>query len=92
MRTLLVTAATAALLATSAMSFAATQQASGTVKVFDSKAMTLTLADGDIYNLPKNFKDPGLKVGEKVSVLWDKNGNAGNSNQQRDAVSVTVVK
>lgn len=86
MRTLLVTAATAALLATSSLSFAATQQASGTVKVFDSKAMTLTLADGDIYNLPKNFKDPGLKAGEHVKISWEMSGS------KRVAEKVTVTK
>lgn len=64
----------------------------GTVKAFDVKAHMLTLEDGTIYTLPGAFKDPGLKIGEKVSLLWDKNSNAGNSNQTRDVVSVTIVK
>ena len=48
--------------------------------------MTLTLADGNEYMLPKTFKDPGLKAGEKVSVAWDmKNGS-------KIAENVTIAK
>ena len=71
MRKLLVPAAAAAILATSAVAFAATQHTTGTIKTYDSKAMTLTLANGAAYMLPKTFKDPGLKAGEKVSIAWD---------------------
>ena len=67
-------------------SFAMADQATGTVKAFDAKAMTLTLDNGVVYHLPKTFKDPGLKAGEKVSVAWAmKKG-------QYDASSVTVEK
>lgn len=52
----------------------ADQTASGMVKAFDLKAHTLTLADGKIYQLPADFKDPGLKIGEKVTVHWKQNG------------------
>jgi ABC-type amino acid transport substrate-binding protein len=86
MRTLLVPAAFAALLATSAIALAATSQASGTVKAFDAKAMTLILADGDAYVLPRTFKDPGLKAGEHVSINWQMKGD------QRAADSVTILK
>ena len=86
MRTLLVPAAIAALLATSAMSFAAVQHASGTVKAFDGKAMTLTLASGDTFMLPKTFKDPGLKAGEHVSINWEMKG------AKKTADSVTIAK
>ncbi|MET0436417.1 MAG: DUF1344 domain-containing protein [Devosia sp.] len=54
----------------------ADQSISGTVKAFDLKAHTLTLADGKIYQLPATFKDPGLKAGEKVTVHWKMNGSA----------------
>ena len=75
MRKLLVPAAAAALLATSALTFAATQQHStGTVKAYDAKAQSLTLADGSVYMLPKTFHDPGLKAGEKVSIDWEMKG------------------
>lgn len=60
------------------------QSTSGTVKAFDLKAHTLTLADGKIYQLPATFKDPGLKAGEKVTVHWKMNGTA------YDATSVII--
>ncbi len=48
--------------------------------------MSITLADGKTYLLPKGFKDPGLKVGEKVDVSWVKIGG------KVEATAVTVVK
>lgn len=87
MRKLLVPAAAAALLATSALSFAVTQQhATGTVKAYDAKAQTLTLADGSVYMLPKTFKNPGLKAGEKVSINWEMKGSSKTADQ------VTIAK
>lgn len=74
MRKLLAPVAAAALLATSALAFAAPQHTDGTIKSYDSKSMSLTLADGTNFVLPKHFKDPGLKAGEKVSVMWDMSG------------------
>ncbi|MGV3575504.1 MAG: DUF1344 domain-containing protein [Devosia sp.] len=62
----------------------ADQSISGTVKAFDLKAHTLTLADGKIYQLPATFKDPGLKSGEKVTVHWKMNGTA------YEATNVTI--
>lgn len=73
MRTLLIPAAVAAVLATSSLGFAAAHT-TGTVKSYDAKAMTLTLQDGSTYVLQKGFKDPGLKSGEKVRVSWDMKG------------------
>jgi len=82
MRKLLVPAAAAALLATSVLSFAATEQHStGTVKAYDAKAQSLTLADGTVYMLPKTFKDPGLKAGEKVSINWQMTGSTKTADQ-----------
>lgn len=87
MRTLLIPAAAAAILATSAFAFAdPAQHATGTIKTFDGKAMTLTLADGSTYMLPKTFKDPGLKAGERVSVSWNKDG------AKKLADQVTIMK
>jgi len=86
MRTLLVPAAIAAILGTSSLSFAAVQHASGTVKAYDSKAMTLTLANGDTYMLPRTFKDPGLKAGERVSINWEMAG------KHKTAEAVTIIK
>ena len=86
MRKLLVPAVAAAILASSAVAFAATHNTTGTVKSFDSKAMTLTLANGTQYMLPKTFKDPGLKAGEKVTIAWDTKGGS------KIAEQVTIVK
>lgn len=81
-------AAFAATTAAPAVKPAATSQAdqsiSGTVKAFDLKAHTLTLADGKTYQLPASFKDPGLKAGEKVTVHWKMNGTA------YEATNVTI--
>ncbi|HHZ10393.1 MAG TPA: DUF1344 domain-containing protein [Rhizobiales bacterium] len=84
MRAILIPAALAAVLSTTALTFAATQHTAGTVKVYDSKAMTLTLADGSTFMLPKNFKDPGLKAGEKVSIDWEQKDG------QKQADTVTI--
>jgi hypothetical protein len=86
MRKLLVPAVAAAILATSAVAFAATKNTTGTVKSFDSKGMTLTLANGTEYMLPLGFKDPGLKAGEKVTVAWDTKGG------NKIAEKVTITK
>lgn len=86
MRKLVVPAAAAAILATSALAFAAAQHTDGTIKTFDSKAMSLTLADGTSFMLPKHFKNPGLKAGEKVSVMWDMSG------KNKVAETVKLVK
>ncbi|MBX3530432.1 MAG: DUF1344 domain-containing protein [Rhizobiaceae bacterium] len=85
MRTLLIPAAIAALVAATPIAFAA-QSASGTVKAFDSKAMTLTLNDNQTYMLPNGFKDPGLKPGTKVNISWDQSGT------HRQAEQVTITK
>ena len=53
MRKLLVPAAAAALLATSAISFAAAQHATGTIKTYDAKAQTLTLATARSTRCPR---------------------------------------
>jgi hypothetical protein len=86
MRKLLVPAAAAAVLATSALAFAAAQHTDGTIKTVDMKMSSLTLADGTAFVLPKKFKDPGLKAGEKVSVMWDMSG------KDKVAESVKIMK
>ncbi len=58
----------------------------GGIKSLDMKTNTITLADGTAYMLPKGFKDPGLKVGEKVAVVWDLKGNV------HEASAVSIVK
>lgn len=85
MRTLLVSTVFAALVATAPLAFAA-ETAAGAVKALDLKANTVTLANGTTYMLPKNFKDPGLKVGEKVQIAWAM------QNGKHAATQVKIVK
>jgi len=85
MRGFVFPAVIAAVLATSPFAFAA-ETATGAVKTFDAKTHMLTLQDGITYNLPLMFKDPGLKAGTKVSVVWEmKDG-------KRVADAVTIQK
>ena len=69
--------------AVSAMASAPMSVAS-TVKAFDLKTHSLTLANGISYTLPATFKDPGIKVGERVTVKYQANGKA------YDATAVTI--
>ena len=85
MRTYLIPSVIAATLALTPVAFAAAQHANGTVKAYDAKAMTLTLADGSVYMLPKSFKNPGLKAGEKVDITWQMHGK----NRTADSVAIT---
>ena len=57
-------------------SAATAMSASSTVKSFDLKTHRLTLTNGITYDLPATFKDPGLKIGEKVTVQYTVNGAA----------------
>lgn len=86
MRALLVPITAAAILASSFGAFAADTMTSGKIKAFDLKANTLTLNNGTVYTLPTGFKNPGLKVGEKVNVAW----NMMNSKHVVD--KVTIIK
>lgn len=86
MRMYLIPAAVAASLSFASLALAAPQHVTGTVKSYDAKAMTLTLADGSVYSLPRTFKNPGLKAGEKVAIAWDMTGKS------RTAESVQIVK
>ena len=73
MRVLLSNLAIVSILATPALALAA-QSATGTVKEYNKASMSLTLADGTIYQLPKGFHDPGLKAGEKGAISFDMSG------------------
>lgn len=58
----------------------------GVIKSIDTKAHSVTLADGTSYMLPATVKDSSLKTGEKISIAWILKGSA------RDAEKVTMVK
>jgi len=83
MRTLL---AATAIISTLAAGTAFAANTTGTVKTYDMTAMALGLQDGSTYVLPKNFKDPGIKVGEKVKVVWQEMNGA------KHAETVTIEK
>lgn len=84
MRIQLLSIATVAIIAASGAMAATTT--TGTIKSMDMAKHSITLADGTTYTLPKAFKDPGLKVGEKVAVMWDKKGAL------NEASEVTMAK
>ena len=73
MKRFLVPAAVAAAVFSSGMALASTST-TGTIEKFDLKAHQLILTGGVAYELPSDFKDPGLKVGEKVTLAWDQSG------------------
>jgi hypothetical protein len=85
MRSKLVPAVLALSLAMGGAAFASTTT-QGTVKAIDMTAHTLTLDNGTVYQLPAGFSNPSLKVGEKVSVVWDMKGST------HEATAVTIVK
>lgn len=86
MRNVLFPAAAAALIVSSFAAVAATDtMTSGAVKSFDLAKHVLVLDNGISYALPATFKDPGLKVGGKVTVGWMMKGNV----HQADKVSIT---
>ncbi|MDB5523546.1 MAG: hypothetical protein JWM58_1309 [Rhizobium sp.] len=65
--------------------FAASMSMTGTVKTYET-GKSLTLANGDTFTLASNFKDPGIKGGEKVKVAYQKTG------KKLQAEMVTIVK
>jgi Cu/Ag efflux protein CusF len=85
MRAILVPAAIAATLALAPVAFAA-QTATGTIKTIDATGHKLTMSDGTVYMLPKDFKTSSLKPGEKVTVTFDTKG------ANHEASSVTPAK
>lgn len=86
MRKLVVSAAAAIILASGSIAFAAVHHTTGSIKLFNTATKSLVLQDGSTFQLAKAFKDPGLKVGEKVTVTWDMSG------ANKIAESVAIVK
>ncbi|WP_172293923.1 DUF1344 domain-containing protein [Pseudoruegeria sp. HB172150] len=84
MRKFLMPAIVAASVVMSGAAFATTTTV-GTIKSLDMAKRSLTLENGISYTLPPNFQDPGLKVGERVSVVWDMNEHA------HEATSVKIA-
>lgn len=65
-----------AVMSVASASFAAGMVATGTIKALDAKALTVTMVDGSIYTLPKDFKITAFKVGEKVTLTYEAKGTA----------------
>lgn len=86
MRAFMLPAAIILSLGSASLAMAAPTTTDGVIKSLDMKTQTITLADGTAYMLPKGFKDPGLKVGEKVAVVWDLKGKI------HEASAVSIVK
>ncbi len=85
MRKFVFPVAAATLIATSFGAMAATDtMTTGMIKSFDLAKHVLILDSGVSYALPAAFKDPGLKVGEKVTVAWVMNGKT----YQADTVTI----
>lgn len=87
MRAYLVPLALAASIAAAPMAFAgAAQTTTGSIKSYDAKAHSITLADGTVYMLPSKAKGYQFKAGDKVQVSWILKGD------KHDATHVKVVK
>ena len=66
--------------------YAASLTMTGTVKSISVGHKQLKLSNGDTFVLPANFKDDGIKAGEKVKVSYQKSG------KNLEAEMVTIVK
>ncbi len=85
MRSFILPAALILSVASGSFAFASTTT-EGVIKAIDMKTNQITLADGTVYMLPLGFKDASIKVGEKVSIVWDLKGKV------NEAATVTAVK
>lgn len=68
MRKVLLPLASAVLFASASVAFAA--DASGTIKSIDKSNMSLTLDNGNTYELPSSVDLSNLKEGQKVSLTY----------------------
>lgn len=75
-KTIFSTITLVAALATAGAAMASPTVTMGTIKSLDAKALTVTLADGTVYQLPKGFKADTFKPGEKVKITWELKGKA----------------
>jgi hypothetical protein len=71
MKKLMIAASAAALLAASSFAVLAAE-ADGAVASIDAAAGTVTLNDGNTYQLPSGFDAASLQAGTKVHITYDK--------------------
>ncbi len=72
MKKLLIAAGAAALLSVSSLA-ALADEAQGSIMSVDPTAMTVTLDDGNTYQLPASVDAASLQVGQKVTIEYSKN-------------------
>jgi len=64
---------------------AAETRTTGTIRSLDTRAMTITLQNGTVYDLPAGIAIADFRVGEKVTVTWDTIG------ARHEATAVTAA-
>ncbi len=84
MKKLVIAAGAAVLLAMSSLA-ALADEASGSITDIDDSAMTVTLDDGNTYQLPADVDSTAFEVGDKVTVEYTKDADG---NLVASAVSV----
>ena len=72
MKKLMIAAGAAGLLAASSLA-ALADEAEGAIMSVDPTAMTVTLDDGNTYQLPESVDAASLQVGEKVTIEYSTN-------------------
>ena len=85
MRSYLIPIAIAFSLGGAGLAMAAATTTEGTIKALQLKHHHITLSNGTTYTLPTSVKAPALKVGEKVSIVWEMMG------KKHEISAITVV-
>lgn len=74
MRIMLSALAAAAILGAANLAYAA--EATGTIKSIDMSKHTVTLDNGSTYDVAKDVKFNGMRVGERVMLTYQQSGKA----------------
>jgi hypothetical protein len=74
MRITLSALAAATILGAANLAYAA--DATGTIKSIDMSKHTVTLDNGSTYDVAKNVKFNGMRVGERVTLTYQQSGKA----------------
>jgi hypothetical protein len=74
MRIMLSALAAATILGAANLAYAA--DATGTIKSIDMSKHTVTLDNGSTYDVAKNVKSNGMRVGERVTLTYQQSGKA----------------
>ena len=74
MQIMLSALAAATILGAANLAYAA--DATGTIKSIDMSKHTVTLDNGSTYDVAKNIKFNGMRVGERVTLTYQQSGKA----------------